>query len=256
MAQTPTARLALFSARRSYEYEVDSLRLTTLVASQISQAITARFQFQSSVVGTPLETFGTVPNTLPPGVAFDIGIATGADGTPIPIRFLHFEQKRIVIDVAANSTAIGVVYDQLLEVVANAAAPAPSPIRADPIAVLEFSEVTGVLPFELSDLLAPEALDVLHAQVSPTLEGGTAVLLPATFVRPQPPGVEFSGMTSPPLDSVTFQLAPRAGSLPGQRLSYSGAPLDSTAHLRYLQSLGEAIAKRKARLGESSVSRR
>src|SRR5256885_5158386 len=58
-----------------------------------------------------------------------------------------------------------------------------------------------------------------------------------SFIRPQHQDAEFTGVATPVLDSISFQLGPRAGSKPSQGLWYSGAPLDSDAHLAYLQGL-------------------
>src|SRR5947209_3127631 len=106
-------QIKLLSSRRAYEFRPDDLRLSVLSVKPVQEQITQLFQFQTSIMGTPMATFGDVPVTYPPGFVFDMGVWISQNKQVIPIRFLHFEQRRIVIDVAGPSFAITAIFDQL-----------------------------------------------------------------------------------------------------------------------------------------------
>src|SRR5229473_6611130 len=105
----------LLSSRRAYEFRTDNLRLSMLSIKPVQEQIQQLFQFQASVMGTPMATFGDVPIAYPPGFVFDMGVwISQQDKQLIPIRLLHFEQRRIVIDVTGPSSAITAIFEQLL----------------------------------------------------------------------------------------------------------------------------------------------
>src|SRR5215467_7175347 len=96
----------ILTARRSYEFTADAIRLSALSTMQVQAHVRASFSFQSSAVGTPMPTFGPIVGTTPPGVVFDWGTFTSEDGSLTPIRFIHFEPTRVVIDLSAHSSYI------------------------------------------------------------------------------------------------------------------------------------------------------
>src|SRR5579884_729070 len=99
-------QVKLLASRRAYEFSPDALRLTTLSIELVQQQLRQLFSFQSSTVGSPIPTFGVVPASYPPGAVFNLGVWIYHEEQIVPIRFMHFEQNRIVIDVAGPSTAI------------------------------------------------------------------------------------------------------------------------------------------------------
>ena len=86
--------VSIISARRSYEFPQDGIRLTLLSTQPVVAFIKDAFSFEFAAVATPMETFGPIPNTLPPGVVFNYGIAPSPEESGTPIRFLHIEQRR------------------------------------------------------------------------------------------------------------------------------------------------------------------
>src|SRR5258708_28360188 len=99
-------QVKLLTSRRAYEFRPDDLRISMLSTKPVQEQIQQLFQFQTAMMGTPIATFGDVPVTYPPGFVFDMGVWISQDKQIIPIRFLHFEQSRIVIDVALPASAI------------------------------------------------------------------------------------------------------------------------------------------------------
>jgi hypothetical protein len=64
-------------------------------------------------MGSPIATFGEVSVTYPPGFVFAMGVWISQEKQILPIRFIHFEQRRIVIDVVGPSSAITAIFEQL-----------------------------------------------------------------------------------------------------------------------------------------------
>src|SRR2546426_8674141 len=121
-------QVKLLTSRRAYEFRPDDLRLSTLSIKPMQEQIQQLFQFQTSAMGSPMATFGDVPATYPPGFVFDMGVWISEDKQIIPIRFLHFEQRRIVIDVAGPSSAITAIFGQLRQFLAEIQVSYGSPI--------------------------------------------------------------------------------------------------------------------------------
>ena len=75
--------VTLYSARCSYEFAVDDIRLTMLTALQ--SLIHQTFSFQIVQIGTPAPTFGEAPVTSPPVIVFGNSNFVGPDGSYVPI---------------------------------------------------------------------------------------------------------------------------------------------------------------------------
>src|SRR2546426_9778290 len=121
-------QVTLLTARRSYEFAADSLRLSTLSAPPVMDRIRQAFTFQQVAIGTPLPTFGPVPQTNPPGLAFDFGFWQSRAQQPVFIRFLHFEARRIVVDIVGPSLNIDAIFEHLLAAVGDVSAPDGAPV--------------------------------------------------------------------------------------------------------------------------------
>src|SRR5581483_2971695 len=107
------AQVKILTSRRAYEFSPDALRLSSVSIQPVQYQIQQLFNFQSSAIGTPMATFGEVPSTFPPGIVFNIGVWIHQEEHIVPIRFLHFEQNRIVIDVVGPTIAIDDIADRL-----------------------------------------------------------------------------------------------------------------------------------------------
>src|SRR5712692_3054382 len=147
-------QVKILTSRRAYEYGADSIRLSMLSIPVIQQQIQQLLGFQSSVVGTPIPTFGEVPTVYPPGVVFNLGAWIHEETLIVPIRFLHLERNRIVIDVAGPTTAIDGIADRLFHFLSGLHAADGSPIVGEPESVLDYSEITAQFPFPLDAIFS------------------------------------------------------------------------------------------------------
>src|SRR5713226_7710191 len=125
-------QVKILTSRRAYEFSADAIRLTMLSIQPVQQQIKQLFDFQSAIIGSPMPTFGAVPATYPPGLVFNLGVWIHQEEHIVPIRFLHFEQNRIIIDVAGPTTAIDGIADRLFHFLSGIQAADGSPIVGEP----------------------------------------------------------------------------------------------------------------------------
>jgi hypothetical protein len=229
-------QVKLLSSRRAYEFRPDDLRLSALSVKPVQEQITQLFQFQMSVMGTPTATFGDVPATYPPGFVFDMGVWISQNKQVIPIRFLHFEQRRIVIDVAGPSFAITAIFDQLRHFLSELQAPDGSPIVGEPERVLDQTVISAQFPSPLEAMFAPP-LRKLFARVIGTNAGNEEFALIPSFVIQKHLTEQAIEKVASPEDSNAITFGPRAGTRPEEHIYLSSAPLDSEEHLSYLNEL-------------------
>ncbi len=136
-------QVKVLASRRAYEFSPDSLRLTMLSVQVVQQQIQQLFGFQSVAIGSPIPTFGEVPATYPPGVVFNLGVWIHQEEHIVPIRFLHFEQNRIVIDIAGPTAAIDEIAERLFHFLSGLRSPDGSPVVGGPERILNYSEITA-----------------------------------------------------------------------------------------------------------------
>ncbi len=232
--------LKLLLARRSYEFRMDELRLTTLCLPHVREEIKQMFGFEVAAVGTPQQTFGPVPITVPAGLVFNIGSWQIPDGRLIPIRLLHFEQRRIVVDVAGPSYAIDSIFERLMEFAQDLVAADGSPVVGERDRVLDYSEYDARQPFSLAQIFAPEVRSVFGGVLGATSNDRRSFILPTFTMHLHPEGQEYPGLGSV-ADGQLLQYALRAGTRPEEGVFFSGAPLDSESHREYLAQLEEAL---------------
>jgi hypothetical protein len=233
-------QIKLLSSRRAYEFRPDDLRLSTLSVKPMQEQIQQLFQFQTSVMGSPMPTFGDVPTTYPPGFVFNMGTWISQEKQIIPIRFLHFEQRRIVIDVAGPSSAITTIFEQLRHFLSELQASDGSPIVGEPERVLDYTAISAQFPFPLDAMFAPP-LRKLFARVFSANASSEESVLTSTFVmQKHPAGQEITWIAGPE-DSHALTFGPRAGTRPEEHIYFSCAPLDSETHLSYLNELEAAL---------------
>lgn len=235
--------LRLITSRRSYEFATDDLRLSLLCLPQAQERIVQAFAFQAAVLATPQQTFGPVLATVPPGFVLNVGVWQGPDGAAVPIRLIHFEPVRIVIDVAGPSSAIDSIFDTLRTLVGDLTASDGSPAIGEVKRVLDYSEYSGRFPFDLDDLFAPQVRDLLRdAAGSSERNNGATAVVPSISMLAHRPDEEFTGMSA---DSRVLTVTLRAGTRPEERVGFSGAPLDSEAHRGYIARIGEVLARQR-----------
>jgi hypothetical protein len=229
-------QIKLLSSRRAYEFRSDDLRLSALSIKPMQEQITQLFQFQMAVMGTPMATFGEVPATYPPGFVFDMGMWISEEKQVIPIRFLHFEQRRIVIDVAGPSSAITAIFERLRHFLSELQVSDGSPVVGEPERVLDHTVISAQFPFALEAMIAPP-LRKLFANVIGANANGEETALLSTFVMQKHPTAQEIAKVASPEDSNTITLGLRAGTRPEEHIYLSSVPLDSEAHLSYLNEL-------------------
>ncbi len=226
--------IAFITARRAYEFRPDDLRLSMLSIKPIQDEIQKLFNFQSSSIGSPMRTFGEVQLTIPPGLVFNMGVWVSPGNQLLPIRFLNFEPRRIVIDVGGSSEAITPIFERLQQFLAGLKAQDGSPPIGKPESILDYSEISARFPFPLDAIVSPPLRQLLSRIIK------ERVLVPTLVTQSFPGGQVLSG-TANIGDHHAFTLAPRAGNRIEDHKYFSGAPLDTEAHLSYLNELEAAL---------------
>lgn len=226
--------ITFITARRAYEFRPDDLRLSMLGIKPVQDAIQGVFRFQSSSIGSPLPTFGEIPITYPPGIVFNMGVWEYPENQFVPIRFLHFEPRRIVIDVGGSSEAITPIFERLQQFLTGLKAQDGSPPIGKPERILDYSEISARFPFPLDAIVSPPLRQLLSRIIK------EPVLVPTLVSQSFQGGQVLSG-TANIGDHHAFTLAPRAGNRIEDHKYFSGAPLDTGAHLSYLNELEAAL---------------
>jgi hypothetical protein len=229
----------ILGAKRSYEFCPDDLRLTMLTEPVLRERIRQEFAFQGAQIATPIQTFGPVPPMVPPGLVFNYGVVRLEKAQLVPVRYLHVEPRRIVIDVAGPSDAIAPIFEGLMRVVADSRSPDGWPVIGEPTRLFDHSEISLRLPYPPASLLAPAVAGLLTgSMLDPTAEEG-AILAPGIQVRLLSPDEEYGAQ---PISLYrTFHLDLRAGMRPGEGWYFSGAPTDTKTHLDLLAKLESAL---------------
>ncbi len=228
-------QVKILTSRRAYEFHPDDLRLSTLCTKPVQGQIQQLFHFQTTVMGSPMATFGDVPATFPPGIVFDMGVWISQDKQLVPIRFLHFEQRRIVIDVAGPSSVITAIFEQLRQFLSQIQAADGSPVIGEPDHVLEYTEISAQFSFPLDRVLSPSMRKLLAKTISEE-----EMPIPTLVIQALSPEQEYPGAVNAH-HPRSFTLALRASSHPEEHVYFSAAPLDSEAHLSYLNELDAAL---------------
>ena len=233
--------MKILTSRRAYEYRPDDLRLTTLSTKAVQEQILHLFHFQSSALGTPISTFGEVPATYPPGFVFNMGMFLSKEKHPIPIRFLHFEQRRIVFDIAGPSCTIDDMAEQLFQLLEGVQAADGSPVLGEPEHIFNYSEISAQFSANLSALFTPTVHTLFQKLFQVSSTGSKGMDFVPTVILQGPQGDrEYAGVVSAS-DPHSFTLALRAGTRPEEHIYFSAAPLDSDAHIAYLTELEKAL---------------
>ncbi len=230
--------VTILSSRRAYEFPADGIRLTLLSSHAVLQLIRRAFSFEVATVGTPVATFGPVPGTMPPGLVFSYGIVPLSDAEAVPVRFVHVEPRRIVVDVAGPSSAIDPTFRRLKDQIADLRTFDGKPALEQPTGTRDYSELTVRMPFGLEQLL-PSALREPISGAFGIPDQDAERLVFSLLVQPLPAGQEFPGSVLRDYRSLTLE--PRVGTPPDDRVLFSGAPLDSQTHLALLKQVEAAV---------------
>ncbi len=233
-------QVKILTSRRAYEFHPDNIRLSTLSIKPIQEQLQNLFQFQTSVMASPMATFGEVPATYPPGLVFDMGVWLTQDEQVVPIRFIHFEQRRIVIDVAGPSSVISSIYERLRNFLSQLQAADGTPVIDEPERVLEYSEISARLSFSLDAIFSPSIRKLFAEVITKDANEKEVVPIPILIIQALSRRQEYAGVVNAN-DPYSFSLSLRSGSRPGEQVYFSSAPLGSEAHLNYLNKLEASL---------------
>lgn len=215
----------ILSSSRAYEFPPDGVRLTAICTEPVLAAVKSAFNFNTALIGSPMPTFGPVPQTLPPGAGFNFGVVEAGDAV-FPVRFLHIEAARLVVDVAGPSTIIDLVHSMLQEVLSTIPQTAAG-VMVDPVRVRDKSTIVSTLS------VAPQALFPAPVLAALGSKGFVPVLRWHPAHADAPLDIE-----ADPAEAWALEL--RAGVPPNARRYFSQAPITSNAHLAFLARLEEA----------------
>jgi hypothetical protein len=229
-------QVKILTSRRAYEFGPNDLRLSSVSIQPVQLQIQQLLNFQSSAIGSPLPVFGEVQATYPPGIVFNIGAWVHQEEYIIPIRFLHFEPNRIVIDIAGPTEAIDGIADRLMHFLSSLKAGDGTPVIGEPVRVLDYSEITAQLPYPL-DAIIPRPLRKLLSKTTGITDSEKSVTLIPSLVVQLSPTDEVVPAIPSANDPHAFTLALRSGTHPNEHILFSAAPIRSEAHLTYLDEL-------------------
>jgi len=222
------------TARRSYEFGLDRVRISAVVTETVLQQVKSEFQFQIGTVASPVPTFGTVGAAIPPGVVFNYGSLSPTEGQIIPIRFIHFEPTRLVIDVAGRSSDIDKVYERLNDALSRTSLTVGQIIDGDPRAVKEYSELVATFDVSLEEAFVPN----FRRTVAMHATGPDALLAVGVSLEWLLRGEEYNGT------GIGYLLQPRAGRPLEEHSYFSSAPLSTEAHHSFLTALERELTGR------------
>src|SRR5258708_36125995 len=179
-------QVRILTSRRAYEFGPDAFLLTSVSIKPVQQQIQQLFNFQSSIIGPPIPTFGEVPSTFPPGTVVNIGAWIHQDEALLTIRCLPFEQNRIVIDVAGPTVAINGIADRLFHFLSGLQAADGSPIVGEPERVLDYSEITAHFPYPLDAIFSKPLRRLLSKDMTIAAVDKPITMIPTVAIQPFP----------------------------------------------------------------------
>lgn len=228
----------ILSARQSLEFPGDGIRLTALSMPTVVDAVRHRFGFHRAMLGRPQGSVG--PNTIPPGIVFQVGIWNGAEAGPVMIRFINIEAQRIVFDVAGPSEVLPEIVGEFFGTVRQVARTYDDGVAlADPSRILDYSEMTVKLPESL-DILWDSKIRKLIAATTSISKSDT--IIPGMSFQVSPPSEPYGGDPAGTIGgNMAYQLSLRRQTLPGDLVYFSGAPLPTTPHKNYLDELHDIV---------------
>jgi hypothetical protein len=215
-----------------------------LCTDGVAQRVGAAFKFQMITVAKPMAFFGEVPDAVPPGLVYNVGSFRAQDGKTIPIRFLHFELARVVLDIAADSNYLDEAFSQLKAALTGLEAADGSPVLGPHEGTSDYSEVSCHLNFPVTRLLPGETNDALSAVVR---DG--QVLVPAMVFSVQEPGP----YDPPQFASDQFTVQLRAGVDIAEQVYFTNGPVRSSEIKALLAKLERALSP-QAEAGAKSQS--
>jgi hypothetical protein len=230
--------VAILGARRSYEFD-PGIRLDLLGNAYALEHLKQAFGFDYGAIVQPSETFGPVPSSIPPGLAFYYGVVQFPEAALTPVRFIHIEPKRLVLEVAGDSQVLDEVTRVLMERIETIEKASGSAILGEEVRVLEQSEIRfhgSFAPSALAPLVVQDSFSEVvfrHVKSNLSLAPGLTIKL-----------VDLTRSYGSEIDhpSKSFVLEPASGFPPEQRIYSSVAPLSTVDHLTLLHQIDAALS--------------
>lgn len=222
------------TARRAYLYRLDDIRLSTLTTTEVANELQRSFDFKAGTIAPPAPFFGLVPETNPPGLVYDHGSFRLSNGTPLLIRFLHFEPQRVVIDVAGPSSAIDEVFEQLTGLLAELQTADGAPVLGEPVDELNYSEVSARLDFEFSQMVSRPVLEAAEQLSASGQSGGYPTSISFRVGEPS----QEVGVLAP---NLAIQM--RAGTRTEDRIYFSALWTTSDDNIVWLEDLEKRLSR-------------
>ena len=140
--------------------------------------------------------------------------------------------------MAGPSSAITAIYEHLRHFLSDLQAPDGSPIVGEPERVLDHTVISAQFPFSMDAIFAHP----LHKLFVRALNANSEelALMSTIVIQKHPTGQEIARLANPE-DSHAITFGPRIGTRPEEHIYLSSAPLDSEAHLSYLNELAAAL---------------
>jgi hypothetical protein len=226
--------ILILSARRAYDFHVDDIRLSLLSNRAVIQHIQDAFAFEVAAAAEPPETFGPVQDTMPPGLVFHLGLAPFPSGSATPVRYIHIEAQRIVIDISGSSDIIDSTFAMLMELIGTIETSEGDPAVGTPYGIRDYSDIRFRGAFHSGALAPPGVLEALASSMS-NQRAEPSELIPSMLIRLSPPGEPYLGGGTPTFDSL--RLENRAGTTPEENIYVSAAPLRTQNHLSFLERI-------------------
>ncbi|MBX5477266.1 MAG: hypothetical protein IRZ18_09125 [Clostridia bacterium] len=203
--------------------------------------MSSEFQFTSITLDTPAATFGPVDRTMPPGFVGNNGMLRAGDRRVVPVRFLHVEPTRVVVDVAGSSAQAERVLQRFREVVDDFLSGDGARPLGEVAGTKDFSILSVELGADLEALIHPAAREVLRLLAGASGPDDEWVPMVGGYIVSA--GKEFAGEPAGPrgLSSVGARLTLRRAARRLDRLYYSEAALSSERHLELLNQLEQIL---------------
>jgi hypothetical protein len=231
--------VSILGARRSYEFAPEQIQLDLLSNAFALEHLKQAFGFDYGAIVQPSETFGPVPSSVPPGLAFYYGVVQFPEAALTPVRFVHIEPERLVLEVAGDSQVLDEVMRVLMERIDMIENVSGTPILGEEVRIQEQSEIRFRGSFAPSALAPPVVQDSISAVLSRYVKSNLS-LAPALTIRP----VDFARPYGPESHhpSKSFVLELESGFPPEERIYNSVAPLNTVDHLALLHQIDAALS--------------
>ena len=235
-------QITVLTASQAFMYPSDAIRLSYLSLPHVIALIQQTFQFQVAQVTTPPPTFEPVRVTNPPGLVFQLGMASTETGDPVAIRMLAIDSERLVWQIAgAHSERIDDLMRRLETVCTTVPVEDGTQLLGMPRRTEVYSELSFALDVDIHTWYDHDPLLRIIAEALSSQSDKDQFLIPSLFLNPLQGNAQFSGSLQPWHGSrFTFEL--RQGASLADNIFYSAAPLRTGVHIDLIRHIEQFLA--------------